>query len=88
MIVKIDKTFEKDTRKISDSKVFHQLAELIESLQLVDSVSEIKNLKKLKTFKDYYRIRLGNYRIGLQLHKNEIILIRFLHRKDIYTFFP
>ena len=53
MIVKIDKTFEKDTRKISDSKIFHQLAELIESLHLVGSVSEIKNI--IVIYLSYYR---------------------------------
>lgn len=59
MIVKIDKTFERDTRKISEQKILYQLADLIESLQLVNSISEIRNIKKLKSYKDYYRIRIG-----------------------------
>jgi len=48
MIVKIDKAFEKDTRKISEQKIIHQIADLIESLQLVNSVSDIRNIKKIK----------------------------------------
>jgi mRNA interferase RelE/StbE len=88
MIIKIDKAFEKDTRKISEQKLLHQIADLIETLQLVNSISEIRNIKKLKSYSNYYRIRIGNYRIGLQINSNQIIFIRILHRKDIYTFFP
>jgi mRNA interferase RelE/StbE len=82
MIIKIDKAFEKDTRKISEQKLLHQIADL------VNSISEIRNIKKLKSYSNYYRIRIGNYRIGLQINSNQIIFIRILHRKDIYTFFP
>jgi mRNA-degrading endonuclease RelE of RelBE toxin-antitoxin system len=36
-----------------------------------------------------YRIRLGDFRIGLEhVADNEIILIRFLHRKEIYKRWP
>lgn len=73
MIVRIDKGFAKDSRKISDVKLLDNLADLIERLQSCPSIKEIKDLKKLKSFPDYYRIRLGSYRIGLQIKHDEII---------------
>jgi len=39
-------------------------------------------------YKNAYRIRLGNYRIGFLMIADELILNRVLHRKDIYDYFP
>lgn len=50
--------------------------------------SEIKNLKKLKGYKNYFRIRLGDYRIGIQITENKIIFAAFDKRADIYKYFP
>jgi mRNA interferase RelE/StbE len=36
----------------------------------------------------YYRIRLGDYRVGLKIENNTVCFVRFLHRKDIYRYFP
>ena len=47
-------------------------------------------LQKLKGYQDYYKVRIGSYRIGLKLdaRKREIIFCRVLHRRDIYRHFP
>ena len=37
---------------------------------------------------NYYRIRVGNYRLGIKLSEQTIILLRFMNRKDIYKYFP
>jgi mRNA interferase RelE/StbE len=40
----------------------------------------------------YYRIRTGNFRIGVKIvsveSENVVIFVRALHRKDIYRKFP
>ncbi len=36
----------------------------------------------------YYRIRFGDYRIGIKIEDDLVIFIRALHRKDIYRYFP
>ncbi len=36
----------------------------------------------------YYRIRVGDYRIGVEVVGDEILFVRILHRKDIYRYFP
>ena len=51
-------------------------------------MADIPNLKKLKGFEDAYRIRISDYRIGLFIIDNTTVFARFLHRKDIYKFFP
>lgn len=36
----------------------------------------------------HFRIRIGEYRIGVVITGNTIVFERFLHRKDIYKYFP
>jgi mRNA interferase RelE/StbE len=88
MIVKIDRSFEKDTDKIKDKNLLLKIADCIESLQNAANIKEIKNLKKLKGSNNFYRIKIGEYRLGLEIEKDSVELIRFLHRKDIYRYFP
>ncbi len=59
-------------------------------------VPEIKNLRELIPYdikwvigkKNFYRIRIGDYRIGLKVENEDVIFIRVLHRKDVYRHFP
>ena len=89
MIVRIDKSFQKDVSKINDAKIKTAVVETINSIQEAEGLTSIKNLSKLTGYKEFYRIRLGNYRIGLRYtDSQELILIRFLHRKEIYQRWP
>ncbi len=51
---------------------------------------ELGYLEKLKGYSDKYKIRVGNYRIGITLDKDAQILVceRIAHRKEIYRLFP
>ena len=44
----------------------------------------------MKGYPDKYKIRVGDYRIGITLDKQTKTLIcqRIAHRKDIYKIFP
>jgi mRNA interferase RelE/StbE len=88
MIVKIDKSFAKDTDKIVDKKLLNAIADYIESIREVKKLSEIPNCKKLKGSKNAYRIRIGNYRIGFIFDNHTVEFVRFLHRDKIYDSFP
>ena len=54
----------------------------------INSLSQIKNLKKLKGQTKYFRIRSGDYRIGLYIENQVIEFTTIDHRKDIYKHFP
>ena len=88
MIVKIDKTFEKDLKKTGNKLLERKVALCIENIIAAKDISAIKNIKELKGSDDYFRIRIGDYRIGVIKNKEEILFIRILHRKEIYRFFP
>jgi mRNA interferase RelE/StbE len=38
--------------------------------------------------KKHSRIKIGDYRIGLFIDDKTIFFVRFLHRKEIYRYFP
>ena len=42
----------------------------------------------MKGFKNFYRIRVGDYRIGISLERGVVTFLAFAHRKDIYKKFP
>ena len=88
MLVKIDKSFQKDVKKIKERIILKRIAATIRQVQKAENISTIKSIKKLSGTSNNYRIRIGEYRIGLIITEKAVIFIRFLHRKDIYKFFP
>jgi mRNA-degrading endonuclease RelE of RelBE toxin-antitoxin system len=59
MKVYIDKSFEKDTKQIKDSKTLKKLALIIEQVIARKNLDQIIRIKILQGFRDYYRIRVG-----------------------------
>ncbi len=81
-------SFLKDVHRIKERALAVHVKEVIESVERVTTLQEIANLKPLKGSTGYYRIRVGDYRIGLRVDGETITLVRFLHRKEIYRYFP
>ena len=65
-----------------------RVKEVIEAVEQTDSLVSILNLKKLKGSGNYFRLRIGDYRVGVALEGDTVIFVRFLNRKDIYKYFP
>ena len=85
----IDKSFARDIDRIKDERVLSRLRTLISTIQDADTLREIPQVKKIEEYETYSRIKLGDYRLGLEaISGREVVLIRFLHRKDIYRYFP
>ncbi len=80
--------FDKDIDLINDARIKQSLIDVIINVELAEKLSEINNLKKIKGDKTAYRIRVGNYRIGLFFENEIVMFARFVHRKDIYKVFP
>ena len=88
MILKLKESFDKDVEKVQNKELLIRLSETIIKIEKANLIKEIPNIKKLRGYKYHYRIKLGDYRIGAEIIDNEIYLVRFLHRKDIYRYFP
>lgn len=68
--------------------LLNKIADCIEHVEKITFIGEIRNLKKLKGSNTYFRIRMGDYRIGLMIDQGTVTFVRFLHRRDIYNYFP
>lgn len=88
MKVEFRKSFEKDLSKIRDEDLLVRIRALIEDVESSNNLLDIASIKKLKADGNYYRIRVGNYRIGLTEDEGIITFVRVLHRKEMYRYFP
>ncbi|MCI0393910.1 MAG: type II toxin-antitoxin system RelE/ParE family toxin [Chloroflexi bacterium] len=88
MNVAFKRSFARDLKPIKDKALLKRVQEIIEEVERADTLSELSSVKKLQGSDHYYRIRLGDYRIGLLVTGDTVTFVRFLHRKDIYRYFP
>lgn len=82
------KKFLKDLATIPKNERLHIEVFVFETLIKVNSISEIGKIEKLRGYQNFYKIRFGDYRVGLRLESEILTLDRVLHRKDIYRYFP
>ena len=81
-------SFERDLKKIIDTKLLDSIAIAIENIEQAESINDIINLKKMSGYKTFYRIKINDYRLGITIDDNIVNVVRLLHRKDIYKLFP
>jgi mRNA interferase RelE/StbE len=89
MNIRVEKSFARDVNKIRDRVLLRKLRNLISMIEDSESILDVPHIKKIQGFGSFYRIRIGDYRLGMEeASSKEVVLIRFLHRKDIYRYFP
>ncbi|MCH7687394.1 MAG: type II toxin-antitoxin system RelE/ParE family toxin [Planctomycetes bacterium] len=88
MNVAFRRSFVRDLKKIKDRQILDRVDDVIQQVEAADSRQNITALKKLSGKDNYYRIRIGDYRIGLVWKKGLVEFIRCLSRRDIYREFP
>ena len=82
------KHFYKDLDRITSAGLRSDILIAIENVEKATKLSDIPDLKKLKNYRNAYRIRIGDFRIGLFIEKGTVEFARIVHRKDIYKLFP
>jgi mRNA interferase RelE/StbE len=60
----------------------------VESVEQAESLLDIPHLRRLRAKGRYYRIRVGDYRLGLTVDGDEVCFVRALHRREVYRYFP
>ena len=87
MKVRFKASFASDLRALKDKSLLDRVKALIAAVESAETLLEIPNLKKLRGGA-YYRVRLGDYRVGLVADGNAIVFVRVLHRREVYRYFP
>jgi len=82
--------FIKSVKKLKDKELKLTIFAIIQEVKLQDNLINIKSVKKIVGYENYYRIRIGKYRIGIKYDKKEnaVIFSNFAHRSKIYNIFP
>jgi len=89
MIIEFDKSFDKSLDKIKNKNLFPRVEKLIIEMEKSNSLVDFQNIKKLTGFKIYFRVRIGEYRLGFEkINDHTLRFIIIAHRKDIYKLFP
>ena len=65
-----------------------QAAEALEQIGNAQTFSDIPHFKALKGHPNFYRIRVGNYRIGLYWNGETFYVERIGSRGDFYKTYP
>ena len=61
-----------------------KIRKTVSTVMAASTIRDIPHLKKLKEHLSAYRIKLGNYRIGLFIEEDSVLFAAFEHHKDIY----
>ena len=88
MEVEFRKSFEKDLSKLREKALLARIKAVVLEIEDAETLEDVSNVKKLKVDGDYYRIRVGDYRIGILINEDVVVFVRILHRKEVYRYFP
>lgn len=80
--------FNKQLKSSDDKKLALAILRSIYTVKAARNLHQIPNLKKLKGHQFAYRIRTGNYRIGIFIRGETVTFAAIIHRKDFYKKFP
>ncbi len=73
--MKIDfrKSFSRDIKKIKIKNVLNQIKEVIAAVENTSNLVDLKNIKQLTSDGKYFRMRIGDYRLGIKLEKDVVV---------------
>ena len=82
MTVNYNKKFLKDLASLPKKDRNKIEAFVFEEISAFSNSSLVLNLEKLTGFSHFYKIRFGNYRVGIRLINEVFTFERVLHRKE------
>ncbi|MFT5837353.1 MAG: mRNA interferase RelE/StbE [Candidatus Azotimanducaceae bacterium] len=88
MEVEYHKSFEHDLRKVRDQNLLNRVKAILLELEAAKALESILGVKAMKGHPEYFRVRIGDYRLGFKRTDSGVRVIRFLSRGDIYRKFP
>ncbi|MDD1413620.1 type II toxin-antitoxin system RelE/ParE family toxin [Dolichospermum sp. ST_con] len=89
MEVQYRQAFLKDLKQLKSSTSYQRIYELaFTTLENINLLEEIPDIKAMRGYNGRYRIRIGDYRIGIEVNGDIIEVMRVLHRREFYRYFP
>ena len=88
MRVVIRTSFDRDLKKIRDSKLRDRVRAILESALHADTLREVEDVQPISGHPSHFRIRVGEFRIGVRLDGDILTFARFATRRDFYRIYP
>ncbi|PSB12806.1 plasmid stabilization protein [Pleurocapsa sp. CCALA 161] len=89
MQVEYRQLFLKDLKKLKKQFIYNKVFNLaFDILPSAEDLQNIGNVKAMKGYPNRYRIRIGDYRVGIEVSGDRLEVMRVLHRKEFYRYFP
>jgi mRNA interferase RelE/StbE len=63
-------SFARDLKKIPDRAVLNRIKQVIQDVERSNTFQDVKGVKKMSTAGSYFRIRVGDYRIGVVIEED------------------
>lgn len=83
------KQFDKMVFKIKDQSIKSRLKKIIAKVALAKNLEEIPNMTPIVGHPNYYRIKFGDYRVGISLEEDTVWFLFFGKRDEgTYKKFP
>jgi mRNA interferase RelE/StbE len=87
--VQYRQAFLKDLKQLKSSTSYQRIYELaFTTLENINLLEEIPDIKAMRGYNGRYRIRISDYRIGIEVNGDIIEVMRVLHRREFYRYFP
>ena len=81
MEVQYRQAFLKDLKQLKSSTSYQRIYDLaFTKLEAINTLEEISDIKAMRGYAGRYRIRIGDYRIGIEVNEAVIEVMRVLHR--------
>jgi mRNA interferase RelE/StbE len=88
MQVEFRKKFLKELSKLPNDYAKKIEYFVFDELPNCKTLEEVGKIEKMKGYKQHFKIRFGNYRVGIKKEDDGIIVETVRHRREIYKFFP
>jgi mRNA interferase RelE/StbE len=81
-------SFHRDVKRIRERRILAGLRQSILDVEAAARWSDVPDIKKIRGSTNAFRIRVGEYRIGLYIEGDLAEFVRVLPRRDVYRRFP
>ncbi len=79
----------KDLKKLKKQPIYQRVFDsAFDTLPNAEDLLNISSVKAMKGYPNQYRTRIGDYRIGIEVCGDSVEVMRALHRKEFYRYFP
>jgi len=87
--VRYRRRFLRDLKKLRSQPIYGRIFELAFTiLPQAQTLRDVASVKAMRGYPGRYRIRVGDYRVGIEVQGGVVEVTCVLHRRDFYRYFP